>query len=81
MERIFNLHKVENQWFWSWEREDGKVIKCRTDEEGCGIWQYLPSVYGTGEITPRQTAGTCDFMLRGMSISGARKKLKRYFIG
>ncbi|MBR3623366.1 MAG: hypothetical protein IKN43_08475 [Selenomonadaceae bacterium] len=73
--RIFDLKKDGYQFTWKWEREDGTVVECQTDKEGCGLWEYLPR-----KAEWRQTKGTCDFMLRGMSLSGARKKIKRTFI-
>lgn len=55
------------QWFWT---HNGKGY--RTNRNGSGVWEV-------GKHQDKQTSGTLDFSLRGMSMSGARRKLNRMF--
>ena len=61
---MFTREKVQfNRWSWM---VDG--VEYHTNDEGEGMWR-----------NDSQVIGTCDFSLKRMSISGARKKLNRHF--
>ena len=86
MSNIGSLKKEDGTWTWSHE---GTLY--RTNSEGEGIWEYRPDGTWSVAETPegikeekqhyswKKIAGTCDFWLRDMSVSGARKKLNRHF--
>lgn len=60
-------HEEKNHQFEKWSFEwCGKSY--RTDNDGDGLW-----------CNEKQLTGTCQFSLRGMSISGARKRLNKQF--
>ena len=70
---VRKLSRLRDQWFWSID-DDGRVTEYFTNTEGEGIFhQNRP-----GEAW-KQDAGLCQFSLHGMSVSGARKKIQRYF--
>lgn len=59
------------RWTWEIETED-HVKNYKTSDRGEGIWIWVSNDGW------KQIAGTCDFVLWDMSVSGARKKIKRY---
>lgn len=66
------------QFSWILEEYDRtwgvQDVEMRTNSDGWGIYRWV-----SGEGVWRQVAGDCDFILDGLSLSGARKKLNRYF--
>ena len=79
MTRILNLKKDERQWYWTvedtdyWSEETTRTDYF-TDKEGDGIFEIYKGAR-------HQITGTCQFTLDGYSMSGARKKIKRWFVG
>ena len=81
---IKNLYLEENQWFWTYVDDEGSETQYRTNSYGEGMWEYVKT--GTWMVQKKQhlwewkqITGTCQFSLRGYSLSGARKKLKNAF--
>ena len=81
---IRNLKNNDGQWYWDYVNEYDERRECRTDSAGDGIWEYAKT---GGRWMPenkpvyewKQIVGSCQFSLSGYSISGARKKLNRYY--
>jgi hypothetical protein len=59
--------KFFERWSWSLDQD------YRTNDLGEGIFKYISG------IGWQQVAGTLDFSLRGLTLSGARQKLNRRF--
>ena len=85
--KIRNLRKESDSFRWTWTVIDSDVIhEYRTNAYGEGLWVYAPNGcvwVENGKSTPvfewRQIEGTCQFSLKGYTISGARRKLLRKF--
>lgn len=68
---IMNLQKIEGTWYFTVSDDEG-AHHYKTDKIGDGLWvkDYFDKDWS-------QVRGTCDFSLRGMSRSGAYKKIRR----
>ena len=75
---IKNLKKNEREYQWQFENEPNVIYF--TDSEGSGIFKQktIRETNYANECDTKQIAGTSQFSL-GYSLSGARKKLNRYF--
>lgn len=62
--------RCEESGVYSWVHNGSEYC---TNKYGEGIWQLLKSGAWL------QVVGTCDFVLSGYSLSGARKKVNRWF--
>ena len=76
--KIQRLRETNGEWFWEaveWvgPGTDTRVKTCWTSKNGEGIFHEARA----GQHV--QDAGLCQFSLAGMSVSGARRKLKRYY--
>lgn len=70
--------KIFEKWTWSHKVYDSFldtyiVREYKTNDFGEGIFKYISC------IGWQQVAGTLDFSLRGLTLSGARQKLNRRF--
>lgn len=70
--KVKNLKKNGNEFSWTIIMEDDEC-DYHTDEDGHGIWVWDRTWWG------QQFTGTGQFSLHNYSISGARKKIKRYY--
>ena len=77
---VWNLnHHSDGTWTWTFHDGFGERSDYRTDKYGDGLWVADRSnceyIYDAPEW--KQVRGTCDFSLKGMSYSGAYKKIRR----
>jgi hypothetical protein len=79
MNNVKNLKKNENYWSWSFEEEPN--YRYFTNDDGAGIFsqKIKRETNYANECDVKQLEGTSQFSLRGYSLSGARKKLNRYY--
>lgn len=74
----------DGMWMWTVLEED-LVYGEDGWEEAIVPTNYFTNTAGEGIFTYeengnlKQTTGTCQFCLNGYSVSGARKKIKRWF--
>ena len=77
--KVKKWYDEDDRWFpqkyrWTWKIETEDHVKSyKTSDRGEGVWVWVSNGGW------KQIAGTCDFALRDMSVSGARKKLKKFF--
>lgn len=72
--RITQVEQISGRWFWTVTNELGESCRMRTNNEHEGCWQKI----GNREEW-KQVDGTCQFSLRGKSISAIRSYLRRQF--
>jgi hypothetical protein len=79
MSKVRNLKFDGEAWYWSFE--DEPKVSYFTNNNGEGIFRQktVRETNFANECDIKQKTGICQFSLKGYSISGARKKLNRYY--
>ena len=91
---IRHIWTDDGQWGWTLYRPDAEyhphligwradTVLMRTNEDGEGVWQKLPSGSTDADGWPvlewKQTIGTTQFSLQGKSLDEAEIQIRREF--